>query len=173
LIIFVYFLEEKEHKKFINACHKAFTRQTGFCPLNVPDLTFWLDGRLLYFRAHLNFFFSQFWGLNSEPTPWVTSPVLFYAEFFPNRGSRNFLPGLASNHNAPDSCLLNSKDYRCEPPVQKSILLSHLKFSYLCVILHLLISSDHYTYIHRSMYSPVCICLSYSCIFIRNEIHNE
>jgi hypothetical protein len=27
----------------------------------------------------------------------------------------NYLPGLASNHDPPDFCLLSSWDYRCEP----------------------------------------------------------
>jgi hypothetical protein len=40
-------------------------------------------------------------------------------------------PGLASNHNPPDLCLLNSQDYRYEPPVQdqnKSFKFDYLRY---------------------------------------------
>jgi hypothetical protein len=34
----------------------------------------------------------------------------------------NYLPGLASNCDPPDLCLLSSWDCRCEPPVPSSFL---------------------------------------------------
>jgi hypothetical protein len=43
------------------------------------------------------------------------SPI-FVKEFW-RKGLMNYLPGLASKHNPPDLCLLNSKDYSHEPLV--------------------------------------------------------
>jgi hypothetical protein len=39
--------------------------------------------------------------------------------FFQDRVSRTVCPGLASNQDPPDLCLLRSWDYRCEPPVPR------------------------------------------------------
>jgi hypothetical protein len=60
-------------------------------------------------------FFLQYWGLSSRPTPWATPPVHFCDEFFWEKVLQT-LPGLASNHDPPDLCLLSSQDYRHEPP---------------------------------------------------------
>jgi hypothetical protein len=51
--------------------------------------------------------FFPFWNLSSEPTPGTTLPVLFCDGFF-QWGLANYLPGLASNCDPPDFCLLNS-----------------------------------------------------------------
>jgi hypothetical protein len=47
--------------------------------------------------------------LNSGPTPWVTPPALFMYlfNFFLAMDLVNNLPGLASNLDPPDLCLLS------------------------------------------------------------------
>jgi hypothetical protein len=53
------------------------------------------------------FFFPQYYGLNSGPTPWATpQPFLWWV--FSRWGLENYLPRLASNLNPPDLCLLSS-----------------------------------------------------------------
>jgi hypothetical protein len=44
-----------------------------------------------------------------------TSP--FFVKGFSRWGLSNYLPGLASNLDPPDLCLLSSQDYRRESPV--------------------------------------------------------
>jgi hypothetical protein len=63
--------------------------------------------------CHVNFFL-WYWGLNSGPSPWITTPVLFLWRVFQDRVLRNCFPGLALNHNPPDLCFLSSQYYRCE-----------------------------------------------------------
>jgi hypothetical protein len=67
-----------------------------------------------------------YWGLNSGPSPWTTPPVLFCDGFF-NSISRTICPGLASNLDPPDLCLLSSRDYRCEPPAPSKRVASNLE----------------------------------------------
>jgi hypothetical protein len=46
--------------------------------------------------------------LNSEPRPWTAPPALFLWWVFSRQGLTNYLPGLASNSDPPDLCLLSS-----------------------------------------------------------------
>jgi hypothetical protein len=65
-----------------------------------------------------HFFGGQHWGWNSGPHLLGTLTVqpmclpCFYIGCFRDRVSVNYLPGLASNCDPPDLCLLSSWDYR-------------------------------------------------------------
>jgi hypothetical protein len=65
------------------------------------------DGRPdAYILPPFSFFFFQYWGLNSQPTPWATPPALCCDGFFQNRFSWTICLGLASNCYPHDLCLL-------------------------------------------------------------------
>jgi hypothetical protein len=58
-------------------------------------------------KTLISFSFLWYWGLNSGPT-WTTPPVLFLWWIFLRWGlTELFFPGLASNHDPPDLCLLS------------------------------------------------------------------
>jgi hypothetical protein len=63
---------------------------------------------LSFFCLFFGFFFLQYWSSNSRPTPGATPPALLCEGFFQDRVSQNYLPGLTSNSNPPDLCLLSS-----------------------------------------------------------------
>jgi hypothetical protein len=54
-------------------------------------------------------------GLHLEPLHQSFLCVCVCVRVFWNRVSQKYLPGLASNHNPPDLCLLSSQDYRHKP----------------------------------------------------------
>jgi hypothetical protein len=54
------------------------------------------------------FFFLQYCGLNSGPTPEPFHQPFFVMGFFQGKSLKNYLAGLASNHDPPDHCLLSS-----------------------------------------------------------------
>jgi hypothetical protein len=73
------------------------------------------------YRPDFVLFCLQYWGLNSEPTPWATPSALFLCVIgFLKMGLMNYLPRLDSNLDPPDLCLLSSYDYRPEPPAPSS-----------------------------------------------------
>jgi hypothetical protein len=78
-----------------------------------------LPKHMITLWASTIFFFLQYWGLNSEPTP---PPALFLWCFISRYGLENYLPGLASNHSPPDRCLLRSWDCRPEHLAQRCFL---------------------------------------------------
>jgi hypothetical protein len=63
--------------------------------------------------------------LGRHSTTWAILPVLFCVEYFQNRISWTVCPGWLQPpplRDPPDLCLLSSKDYRHEPPVQGGIV---------------------------------------------------
>jgi hypothetical protein len=93
------------------ACAEQFMSIES-CTLWPFRSSFFHSASCLQHPSHVSiflFFFLQYWGLNSGPTPWVTPPALLFCEgFFWDMKSffeiylANYLPWLASNHNSPD-----------------------------------------------------------------------
>jgi hypothetical protein len=67
------------------------------------------------------FFFFQYWGLNSRPTPWATPSALFFVIVFFWIGSRKlFAPAGFEQQSFWSLPPQVAKHYRCEPPVSGS-----------------------------------------------------
>jgi hypothetical protein len=92
------------------------------CPTLYQPVSFWR------FCLFIFFFFWWHWGLSGpyacyigalplEPLCQHSPPSLFVMDFFQDRVSGTICLGLVLKWNSPDLCLLQSWDYRCEPPV--------------------------------------------------------
>jgi hypothetical protein len=64
--------------------------------------------KYLYHFYLFLFFFFQYWGLNSEPSNLSHFTSSIFVKGFSGQGLANYLPGLASNHDPSDRCLLSS-----------------------------------------------------------------
>jgi hypothetical protein len=89
--------------------HKGSSMSEDICLDIIPQQVFALI-------AHSNFLVFAVLGFELKVHPLSHSTSLFLCWVFSRKSLVNYLPRLALNLNPPDLCLLNSWDYRREPP---------------------------------------------------------